>query len=67
MAIKFFFNLHLIWPNIALFNFAMNKSLQRPLLYQPITVCIVSERVDIIHSNEVNPALTLSLRLLTIP
>ncbi len=30
----------------------------RPLPSQPITVCIVSKLADIIHSNEVNPALT---------
>ncbi len=52
-----------------LYNISMNKSLTEtpPLPYQPITVCIVSKHADIIHSNEVNPALTLSLRLLSIP
>ncbi len=30
----------------------------RPHPSQPITVCIVSKLADIIHSNEVNPALT---------
>ncbi len=29
--------------------------------------CVHSKNLDIIHSNEVNPALTLSLRLLSIP
>ncbi len=31
------------------------------------TVCIVSKHADIIHTNEVNPALILRLRLLSIP
>ncbi len=35
--------------------------------YQPITVCIFSKHADMIHSNKVKPALTLSLRLLPIP
>ncbi len=35
----------------------MNKSDRD---YQPITVCIVSKHADIIHSNEVNPAVIYS-------
>ncbi len=41
----------------------MNKS----LIYQPITVCIVNKHADITHSNEVSPApFTLSSRLLSV-
>ncbi len=40
---------------------------RKPFPYQPITVCIVSKHADIIHSNEDSSAITLSLRLLSIP
>ncbi len=39
----------LLWMNLS----------QRLVPYQPVTVCIVSKHADIIHSNEVNPALLL--------
>ncbi len=42
----------------------MNKSLTETPPYHPI---IVSKHADIIPGNKVNPALTLSLRRLSIP
>jgi len=43
------------------------KSLTETIPYQSITVCIVSKHADIIHSNEINPTITLNIRRLSIP
>ncbi len=41
-----------------LYNISMNKSLTETI--SQITVCIISEHADIIHSNKVNLALPLA-------